>query len=456
MVSESELLLLVESAPDAMMLVDDLGSIMYANSQSEVLFARTRADLIGLAVESLLPESFRRIHIAHRADYSLTGEVRFMGAGLDLFALRSDGSEFPVEVSLSPLESDSMKAVIVSVRDVSDRVALERRIHATEAAFRDAFDHAPTGIATGRLTDDGQWIVERTNRALCALLGYSEVELIGIDLTIFSHPDDVSADRTTSNKLLTLSDSKIGREQRYLRRNGTYGWVLVQSQTTTHGGITNFLSHVLDITDRIASEKDRQRLEIFEDRERIARDLHDVVIQRIFAAGLSLESLRGHISPASASDKIQAAVDQLDYAMRELRSTIFGLSSFETFIPVEQQIRDLVAAHHATLGFQPDVVLDEHIDSVPLVVIEQLLPTLNEALSNVARHAKATGVNITIDLTEHDLELTVTDNGQGIDPEVVRGHGLSNLEQRAARLGGAGHVSNLVDGGVQVSWQVPV
>ncbi len=696
--SDRVLLSLVESAPDGMMLVDSTGRISIINRQIEVLFGYPRDELIGQPVEHLLPERFRAGHVADRTHYAKVGEVRLMGAGLDLRARRADGTEFPVEISLSPVTTAGEHYVIASVRDITDRVALEaqaalvqstvdaahdgvfmfdpdtlqftyvnhgavqqtgyskaellemtpldlkplftkdefldliaplmngqrsslefRTIHRTkssvdvpveiilefpvvahpsspkvlvavarditdrdaferqlldsEAAFRSAFDDAPVGMLTASIDSSGKRTIERANQAFCQLVGYSPDELVGMDLRLLAHPDDEAADTIAAAEMSRGGRTFYETEKRYRQRDGTFRWALLHSKVLSHRYGVRVLAHVLDISDRRANEaerdrqqrlhqavaelrahllneesitetldvvnnlarslieadnvtittftgglnnsevlsttstsrcfplvfddtrrvvvvttaegqptvedvdlrtiesfvqqaetsiqlaiarRDRERLALFEDRERIARDLHDVVIQRIFAAGLGLESLRTQVSPASAAQKIQATVDQLDSAMRELRSTIFGLNTFEARIPIDKQLHDLIESHHETLGFQPHVVLDEHIESVPLVVIEQLIPTLNEALSNVARHANATSADIVIDITDDHLVLTVTDNGKGIDAEVLRGKGLTNLERRAHRLGGSGEVNKAPDGGTKLRWQVPV
>jgi len=111
----------LDAAPDAMIIIDASGVIRFANRQVSALFGYTHDDIIGKRVEYLMPERFRERHVGHRQDYTRSVRVRPMGAGLDLLGRRADGREFPVEVSLSPIEDGNEVLVAAAIRDVSDR-----------------------------------------------------------------------------------------------------------------------------------------------------------------------------------------------------------------------------------------------------------------------------------------------------------------------------------------------
>jgi PAS domain S-box-containing protein len=124
----------LESAPDAMIIIDEAGTVVFANRQVAMLFGREPEEIVNQPIEQLLPERFRAHHVSHRHDYTSSVRVRPMGAGLDLFALRKDGSEFPVEISLSPIEQNGQVLVAAAIRDVTDRKRVEHELREARAA----------------------------------------------------------------------------------------------------------------------------------------------------------------------------------------------------------------------------------------------------------------------------------------------------------------------------------
>jgi signal transduction histidine kinase len=203
-----------------------------------------------------------------------------------------------------------------------------------------------------------------------------------------------------------------------------------------------------------------QEFALFEDRERIARDLHDTVVQRLFATGLSLQGtarlVRGDADAAVA--RIEAAVDDLDLTVKHIRSAIFKLESSP--VSSGRGVRDRVLAlgREATgaLGFEPRCLFDGPVDNgIGEDLAGELLATLREALANVARHARATQVEVEVAVAEQ-VELRVADDGVGPpSPGAPRGHGLKNMEARAVRRGGRFELRAGAGGGTVLRWQVP-
>ena len=206
-----------------------------------------------------------------------------------------------------------------------------------------------------------------------------------------------------------------------------------------------------------------REISLLEDRERIARDLHDTVIQRLFAIGLSLQGTVRLVQRPEVVDRIQSAVDDLDDTVKQIRTAIFGLEASRLAAGgLRDQVLDVVDEAKDSLGFVPGVVFQGPVDAaVSDRVAEQLLMTLREALSNVARHAGASRADILVSAQGGEVFLQVTDDGRGISGEQPSatsggGHGLRNMARRAADLGGEMDVSERAAGGTLLIWRAPL
>ena len=322
----------LDAAPDGIAVVDETGAIVFVNPMVEQLFEYAPDELLGMSVDLLLPEQARGLHAGRRADYAAHPRTRSMGTGLDLHGRRRSGGEFPLEISLSPLQMGDRQLVIAVIRDITER-------HAADAELQRA----------------------------------------------------------------------------------------------------------------------RDELALVDDRERIARDLHDTVIQRLFAVGLSLQGALTRAAGDPAIERIELAVDEIDMTIRDIRSSIFALHTRRAFAAT---LRDdvLVIAREAGrgLGFEPSVMFDGPVDSVVTDEIrEHLLATLREALSNVTKHAQASKVSIELIADASLVSLCIRDDGVGID-STGEGNGLRNMNERAIAFGGSCEISrSSAAGGTSIKWSVP-
>ena len=204
--------------------------------------------------------------------------------------------------------------------------------------------------------------------------------------------------------------------------------------------------------------RDDTRLALAEDRERIARDLHDVVIQRLFAIGLTLEGASRSIVEPDAGQQVVRAVDELDQTIKEIRTTIFGLQASAGADDPSLRARIIAVVEQSlhTLGFMPSVRFDGLIDTtVPDRISDQLVAVLREALSNAARHARATHVEVLLAVNRDEVTLLVDDDGVGIT-DTGRRSGLRNMEVRAKASGGSLHLTNREPSGTRIQWRVPL
>jgi PAS domain S-box-containing protein len=319
---------IVEGAPDGVLLVDPGGRITFANRYVETLLGYAPEALIGKTIEFLMPERLRGRHLSHRAAFQASPSTRAMGSGLELVALRGDGSELPVEISLSPLSSEDGTYVTAIVRDVSERKALQ--------------------AAHQRL--------------------YAEAEM---------------------------------------------------------------------------------QL----DRERIARDLHDGVMQSLYGVGLGLMHVQGTAREPEVGAGIGEAIQALNAVIADIRAYVMNL-------PVERA--------HGELASQLTALSDELRDNSSIAVTVDVaddLPALSdeqqsafvqvarEALVNVQRHARAQHVRISLRGDEGRVILEVRDDGQGFDPATHAGQehmGLRNMRSRAEQLGAVLEVQSAIAAGTAV------
>ena len=203
--------------------------------------------------------------------------------------------------------------------------------------------------------------------------------------------------------------------------------------------------------------RDAERLAILSDRDRIARDLHDLVIQRLYATGMSLQGAMPLLSRPEAATRVSSAVDALDETIREIRSAIFSLQSRGEAKPngLRAQVLEVADQMTPALGFAPSLRLVGPLDeAVPAEAAEQMLSALRESLSNAARHAAASRVDVTVEVGP-ELILRVRDDGTGMGNSTRRS-GLANMAERAADLGGKLTVNAAEGGGTQLDWRVPV
>jgi signal transduction histidine kinase len=202
---------------------------------------------------------------------------------------------------------------------------------------------------------------------------------------------------------------------------------------------------------------DRVRMSsVLDDRDRIARDLHDRVIQRVFAIGLSLQEATRSADPELIVSRVNTAVDNLDTTITEIRTAIYELDGGDVKGGLRHGVLELVGELTPLLGARPEVTFAGPVENVPQRTADNLLAVVREALTNAAKHAQASRFLVTVSASDH-VTLEVVDNGVGL-PSVTskEGLGLANLRSRAERLGGECVIASGDFGGTRVTWRVPV
>ncbi|WP_217145820.1 GAF domain-containing protein [Streptomyces sp. AC627_RSS907] len=203
---------------------------------------------------------------------------------------------------------------------------------------------------------------------------------------------------------------------------------------------------------------DAEQIALLEDRDRIARDLHDLAIQRLFATGMTLQSAGRRVQDAMASERVLRAVDDLDETIKIIRSTIFGLRSRDDDSAPGLRSRAIRAIGEAAplLGFAPSVRMEGLLDThVPGQTADHVMAVLTESLTNIARHAGADRADVVLETDGKQIRLTVTDNGVGI-PAGGRRSGLTNMAERARKLGGDMELESPGGRGARLVWHAPL
>jgi signal transduction histidine kinase len=225
--------------------------------------------------------------------------------------------------------------------------------------------------------------------------------------------------------------------------------------------VSSFATQASMILENDRSRQELQRLAMFEDQERMARDLHDTVIQRLFATGMSLQGTTRAVTDPWALGRITTAVEDLDVTIRQIRTVIFGLEEprGDRTAALRSQALEVTAEAARALGFDPQVAFEGPLDTlVAASMADDVLATLREALSNVARHAGARRVDVNLRIVDGSLELSVDDDGIGIDPvrRAGSGRGIGNMGERVERYGGVLTLAPGRAGGTRLIWQVPL
>ena len=330
----------VDAAPDGMIVVADDGRIILANQRAQEMFGydahSSSESLVGLGVDKLLPASLREAHARHRGRYGRHPKTRAMGSGLELLGRRADGTEVPVEVSLSPAVIEGETYVVAAIRDLTERRAAEASLTATQ-----------------------------------------------------------------------------------------------------------------------------DRLALVAERERIGRDLHDSVIQRLYGAGLGMQAALGG-DDARLRRVVGSAVDEIDDTIAEIRTVIHDLQRDVTDPErLVDRLAQVVDAQAAALGIDVRLHVVGHLRAEPSRAVgDAAVAVVREGIANAHRHGAAAHIDVDLENDVDDrLRITVHDDGEGFDPQHLSdeaGNGLKNLRARAAEFHGSFTVHSEPGQGTQATWEIPL
>ena len=478
---------LLVASPDGVVVVDDAGVVVLASSGVAELFGYDAVDLVGEPIERLLPDDLADDHRARRAAFADAPRPRPMGLGLDLVGRRRDGARVQVDVSLAPFEMDGRRLVGAFVRDAGDRRRYESGLSAINEITRQLLAgqdaEATLSLIAGlarRLTDAALgWVVTPGNGPGLVIIAGDGDGATAATGTVISDETSLSAQAMAKNAPVivdNLSAEPVAPDAVRDLGLGPAVFVPLDSGKSVLGalavgrraGAAPFEPALVELLQVFASaaavalglgetRRELERLQVTEEHDRIARDLHDTVIQRLFALGMALESVH-QLANGPVAERIEQVVDGLDEVIREIRETIFHLqrpSLASSGLRVE--VVRVVALAEAQLGFAPRVGFFGPVDAL---TSEELTSTIaavvSEALSNVARHAGATSVQVVIEADARELVVSVADDGAGPPAGPTAGNGLRNLADRAAQLGGSTSLVAREPAGAVLEWRVPI
>lgn len=399
--------------------------------------------------------------------------------------VRADGAPFYAELSSAVfVGACGEEQTIVILRDVTARVHLEEQLRANTEITRLLLAGEPTGAvltaiarAARRLADATEAGVvtagsEPGSVVVAAGDGTRMPELVGR----WYGPGTLLARVMTSRRSVVVDDLTAAATEEDGRSLGI-GPAMIAPIV---GGDTVFGNLVVGAgpgqrpygTDELAaiellaqsagvaltlarSREEAERVARLEDQSRIAADLHDSVIQQLFALGLGLQAVSG-LAPPEVADRIGDTVVRLDDVIAELRRTIFGLRQPATGADLAREVRTVVDEYAGHLGFAPVVSTDGRLDRTDRATRQHLVSVLREALSNVLRHARATEVEVSVTESATEVVLEVVDDGVGPQEGRAGGSGLGNMARRAAVLGGTFEAAPVSPHGTRVTWRAPL
>ena len=450
---------MVEGAPNAMIMADEGGRITLANPQAEKLFGYGSGELMGRSVDALVPLRFRDAHLARRASFAGEQRARNMGVGRDLYGLRKDGSEVPVEIGLNPITSGDQRLVLASIIDITERKRLEQSQRESEQRYQDLVEQAADAIWLRAA--DGRMVF--VNDAACRLLGYTREELLESRADQLVHASDPG----TSSTLDALRPLETLRIERFVRHKDGHPVPVEASCHRLTDGSMQVISH--DITERRRSAAELQemsrRLGAAQETERraIARELHDEVGQSLTATRINLRDL----GQQAVDSPLQQRLADTEGIIAELLGKVRQMSldlhpSVLDDLGLVPALRWCVRTRTTGSPMQVEMDLPEDLPRFDDMAEITLFRVFQEALSNALKHAEAPHLQVSLHYGDGRLDLSLKDDGKGFDAEAARRAALSGkslgvlgMQERVRLAGGEFMMESAPGKGAEVRVSLP-
>ena len=466
----------VASAMDAIVTVDDAQRVVLFNAAAERVFGWPRDAVVGRSLDVLLPERFRDLHRRHVAQFGSTGATaRRMGGKNLLTGLRADGREFPIEASISQHREEGRQFFTVILRDVSERIAAESRLAQSEGRLRGVLESAMDAIVT---VDEAQHVV-LFNEAAEAMFGCPRSEAIGAPLASFipdrfrgAHAEHVRGFGAAGTPPRRMGGQRVVMG---LRRDGRE-FPIDASISQLDGPQGKLYTVILrDVTERVRVEEALRRSKDElrelgaaahaareEEKTRIARELHDELAQSLTALQMDVAWCRQKVAenpPATAAKLGQMAglLDDTVAATRRIAADLRPLMLDD--LGLVPAVEWLVESFTKRNGIPCDLDVDDAQFELPRAHATAVFRIVQESLANVAKHARAAHVQVTISHDGPELALGIRDDGIGFSPQDPRkpdSYGLMGLRERASLLGGMASIASAPGKGTRIDVRLPL
>ena len=476
--SEGTLRSLFEYAPDAIVAVNQTGRIVQANAQAAAMFGYDRDELRGRSIEVLVPPRLREQHGRHRAAYSAEPRRRPMGAGLRLVGLKKDGTEFPLDITLTPVETRADGVVMAVVRDMTERMEALRR-------FRGLLESAPDAM----VVIDGRGRIMAVNGHTERLSGYTRQELRRQSVLMMVPPSRREAAEQglraffREPRMMHLGGDGAP-EVLGMRKDGAELPIqLTMSPLETEIGLLAIVA-IRDLRERREAERQREALyrEVHRGRERlavlstrllaaqeserrtIARELHDEIGQALTAVSVNLQRLTTAPDADDRMEVLDESITITQQTLRQVRDLSLDLRpSLLDDLGLGAALRWYLERQGQRLGCT--VSLDDNLGDMryPAPIETTCFRVAQEAITNVVRHSNAQTIRVTVRRETTELHLTVEDDGAGFDVDAARDRaargqslGLLGMEERAMLAGGQIEIVSHPGTGTRVLARFPV
>jgi PAS domain S-box-containing protein len=461
---------IVQSVMDALITVDENQDIVLFNPAAEKMFGCAAADVLGTPLDQFIPGRHRDAHRRHVDHYGQTGVTTRRMGGSELVGLRANGIEFPVEASISQATVGGKKLFTVILRDIAERKR-------AEAAIKESAERYQRLVA---LVPDAIWVerehrIQLANRACLDLLAVeSEERITGRSPLEFIHPDFHALARARRERLMFGIVDDLRVEEKVVRSDGEIRDVEIAETAFRDEGTTVILAVLRDVTDRKRADNElresRESLRRLsaslqevreEEKARIARELHDELGQALTSLKMDLEDIAGTFEPQQ-SERLK----RVDAMRSLLNSTVASVRRIATELrPLMLDDLGLIATiewltgdFEARTGLQVGVDLPGPDLNVAKDAATALFRVLQESLTNVARHAGASRVDVKLSTSDAATRLEIRDDGKGMEPASMHksgSFGLLGMRERAAMVGGTLTIDSSPGAGTTIVMTVP-